>query len=47
MTVFKFISADNPPMQMERWYGGHAAVPNDLIVFYDDVIRIVHVSIIE
>lgn len=30
-TVFRQVSAEVPPMASARWYGGHAAVPSDLI----------------
>ena len=30
-TVFRLDSADVPPITIARWYGGHAAVPSDLI----------------
>mmetsp|Transcript_11136 Transcript_11136/g.33375 ORF Transcript_11136/g.33375 Transcript_11136/m.33375 type:complete len:249 (+) Transcript_11136:2914-3660(+) len=32
LTVFRVISADRPPITSARWYGGHAAVPRDLIL---------------
>ena len=31
LTVLRQSSAERPPTTMARWYGGHAAVPSDLI----------------